>query len=444
MTDVQRAKLAALLDSVRATNRFYQAKLATVTFDAATDPIERLPFTTRDEIQRDQSENPPYGTNLTFPLERYTRLHQTSGSNESGRPLRWLDTADSWAWWQRCWSTIYDAANVTAAERLVFPFSFGPFIGFWSAFESAAQRGCFCLPAGGMTTMARLCYLLDNGATIVCCTPTYALHMAECAAAAGIDLRASAVRGLIVAGEPGGNVSETRAAIERAWGARVFDHAGMTEMGAWGIEAIEQPDGLFVHEHEFIAECVEPSGTRRVAPGELGELVLTNLGRTGSPLIRYRTGDLVRMSKRAVPPSIRNSRSEFQNRSDGAQSPAPQWSWCDGGVLGRADDMLIIRGNNVFPTAVEGIIRSMPEVAEFRIVVSRSGALTEIKLIVERVAAANAASVADRVASTFKDRLHFRPAVEVVEPGALPRFEMKARRLLRHDAAAETRARSEP
>jgi phenylacetate-CoA ligase len=407
----QRRKLAALLDAVRAGNRFYQSRLPDAgEFDPLRDPLECLPFTTRDEIERDQLEHPPYGTNLTFALERYTRLHQTSGS--TGAPLRWLDTPESWEWFKRCWSIGYDAAGVRAEDRIAFAFSFGPFIGFWSAFESAADRGHFCLTAGGMTTSARLRLLLENRATVVCCTPTYALRMAEVAAEERLDLAGSSVRLLIVAGEPGGSIPATRARIEQAWGARVIDHAGMTEMGAWGFEPADSPCGLHVTGSEFITEVVDPKTFAPLADGQVGELVLTNLGRTGSPLIRYRTGDLVRMVH-------------------GVDAAGRPYARCEGGILGRTDEMLVIRGNNVFPSMFEGILRAFTEVAEFRLRVDRSAALAELVIEVEPQGAEAGADLGPRVERAVRDRLHFRPVVRVLPPGTLPRFEMKARRLVR-------------
>jgi len=414
---LQRHKLADLLAQARDSNAFYRHKLAGVDFDPLRDALDRLPLTTRAELEREQRENPPYGTNLTFPLARYCRLHQTSGST-SGAPLRWLDTAESWQWWRKCWGIIYAAAGVRPDDRFVFPFSFGPFVGFWGAFESAVAMGNLCLAAGGMTTSARLRYLLDNAVTFVCCTPTYALRMAEVAADEGLDLAASPVRGLIVAGEPGGSIPATRARIEQAWGARVFDHAGMTEIGPWGFEAVEAPGGLLVMECEFMAEVIDPSTGAAVEDGEPGELVLTNLGRVGSPLIRYRTGDQARL------------------RRD--RETAGRWfAFAEGGVLGRVDDMLVIRGNNVFPTAIEDALRELNEIAEFRLHVEQSGSLCELRIDVEPAAdppdEPARQRLAARIAEHLRARLHFRPQVRVVGRGALPRFEMKARRVERHD-----------
>ena len=412
---LQRRRLADLLSQVCKDNAFYRAKLQGRDFDAAGDPLEHLPFTTRGELQQDQADYPPYGTNLTCDPAKYTRLHQTSGSR--GAPLRWLDTPQSWDWWKRCWGIIFRAADVKPDDRMFIPFSFGPFIGFWGAFESAVALGNFCLPGGGLTTTARLRFLLDHAVTYVCCTPTYALRMAEVAEAEGLDLRASSVRGLIVAGEPGGNIPSTRAMIELRWGARVFDHCGMTEIGPWGFECLEAPGGVHVMENEFIAEVVDPETGRTVADGVRGELVLTNLGRVGSPLIRYRTGDLVSLTR--------------------GRCACGRWfARAEGGILGRIDDMILIRGNSVYPSAVEQIIREFDEIAEFRLEVFTGGSMTQLRIVLEP-SDAGSTGLTERVKSAVRDRLHFAPEVTVAAPGSLPRFELKAKRLVRLDNESE-------
>lgn len=402
MTPHQEQRFHALITEVLPRNRFYARKFAGL---GLTD-FPRLPFTTKDELVADQADHPPYGTNLTYPRERYVRLHQTSGS--SGRPLRWLDTPESWSWLIGCWETKFRVAGVTTADRLLFPFSFGPFLGFWTAFEAAVRRGFFVLPAGGMTSAARLRYLIENEATVVLCTPTYALRLAEVARDEGIDLPASPVRALIVAGEPGGSIPETRARIESAWGARVFDHSGMTETGPVTAECIANPNGLHVLEDDYIPEVIDQATGEPVPPGTVGELVLTNLGRLGSPLIRYRTGDLVRADTRPCP----------------CGSP---WLRLEGGILGRADEMIHVRGNNVYPSALEGLLRRFAEVAEYRIEVEGSAAL---RIEVEP-APGSSSDLVERVAQAVRDAFHFRPEVCAAPAGSLPRFEMKAKRLVK-------------
>ncbi|MCH9032922.1 MAG: phenylacetate--CoA ligase family protein [Planctomycetes bacterium] len=411
---VQRSKLGHALEIILRSNEFYKRKIGGLGFDAARDPLHSLPLTTRGEIQQDQAESPPYGSLLTYPIEKYNRLHQTSGSG--GVPMRWLDTPESWKWWCSCWDTIYQAAGVSKSDRLFFPFSFGPFIGFWGAYDAAVAQGLFAIPAGGMTTSARLRYLLDNGVTVVLCTPTYALRLAEVAASEGIDLPGSAVRALIVAGEPGGSIPATRARIETAWGARVFDHPGLTEVGPWGFECVETPGAVHVLETEFVAEVIDPKTEQPLPDGGTGELVLTNLGRIGMPLIRYRTGDRV---------CLRRER-----------CACGRWfARAEGGVLGRLDDMLIIRGNNVYPAAIEGIVREVPEVAEFRLEVDERASMADLCIQVELTPGAANEEIRARIEAAVRSRLHFRPRVIVMDPGSLPRFEMKAKRLVRRGGA---------
>jgi phenylacetate-CoA ligase len=412
ITPRQAERLAAMFSAILPVNRFYAKKLAGFKSPGGQAPrLAELPFTTKAEIVADQEEHPPYGSNLTESVERYTRLHQTSGTS-TGRPLRWLDTPRSWEWMLECWRHKFAFMRLAADERFFFPFSFGPFLGFWTGFEAAARAGYLCLPGGGMSTAARLRFLLEHQATVVCATPTYALHLAEAARQEGLDLAGSSVRVLIVAGEPGGGIPATRKAIETAWGARVFDHYGMTEIGPVGIECRENPGGLHLVSEACVAEVIDPQSGESLPPDLPGELVLTNLGRWGSPLIRYRTGDLVRIDPNPCPcgrPDIR----------------------LIGGILGRTDDMVYLRGNNLYPAAIEGVIRRFPEVVEFRVTIDRSEALAGLRIEIEPRADAPA-SVTERVARAIRDELMVRPEVTSVSPGTLPRFEMKAKRTIHH------------
>ncbi|MFQ5502862.1 MAG: phenylacetate--CoA ligase family protein [Phycisphaerae bacterium] len=413
---LQRTKLAAMLEAILPDNAFYQQKFASISFNASRDPLSALPFTTRGEIQADQAAHPPYGSNLTFTIDDYCRLYQTSGT--SGTPIRWLDGPRDWDWWKRCWGIIYRAAGVRRGDRFLFPFSFGPFIGFWVGFESAVALGNLCLPGGGMTTRARLRFGLENDVTFIGCTPTYALRMVEVATEEGIDLAASKVRGFIVGGEPGGSIPATRSRIETAWGARLFDHSGMTEIGPYGFECFEAPGGVHIMESEFIAEVIDPKTTEPVGEGEAGELVLTNLGRWGSPLIRYRTGDHVRVTRE--------------------RCACGRWfARMEGGVLGRIDDMFIIRGNNVYPGAIEAILRRFADLVEYRVEVIEGSALAELRIEIEPASEADGLRLAEGVSTAIRDQLNFKPDVRVLEPGALPRFELKARRLVRRRVEAE-------
>jgi len=415
----QLTQLRTLLSALR-TNSFYAAKLVgTGLLDGVASVAEfnaRCPFTTKAELVADQLAHPPYGTNLTFPLERYTRCHQTSGS--TGSPLRWLDTPESWAWMLDNWETVHRQAGTTAADRIFFAFSFGPFLGFWTAFESAQRLGCLVISGGGMTSVARLRAMLDLKATILCCTPTYALHLAEVAAKENIDLGESTIRTLSVAGEPGGSITAVRARLSELWrGARVYDHHGMTEVGPVSYECPARPGMLHVIERAFIAEVVDPATGLPVPAGVQGELILTNLGRTGSPLLRYRTGDLVRCA---------TSSAEHGACACGSRDLA-----LEGGILGRVDDMVVVRGVNVYPAAVEEIIRRVGGVAEYQVRVSRAQALSELTITVEPQPEVAAIELADRLARALESSLALRVPVRLAEPGSLPRYESKARRWAR-------------
>ena len=393
-----------------ASNRFYAERLHAV---RSWDDFARLPFTTKPELVADQAAVPPFGTNLTYPLEQYVRLHQTSGSSGS-RPLRWLDTADSWAWWRRIWAEhIYAAAGVSARDRVFLAFSFGPFVGFWSAFEGSEHLGALTMTGGSMTTEQRLDAIIELGVTVLVCTPTYALRLAEVAASAGVDLAASPVRLTVHAGEAGASIPATRALIERSYGARCFDHTGMSELGPTGFGC---PTGLGVHliETEFIFEVL-PDGAaplpEATAPAGRGELVATNLGRWGSPVVRYRTGDVVELSCAGC--------------SCGSDLPLAV-----GGILGRVDDMLTVRGVNLYPAQVEDIVRRYPDVLEFQISHRRERHMDEVTLVLEVEAGRYA--VLDVLSAELRKLLGVRVDCRAVDPGTLPRGELKSRRVVRH------------
>ena len=410
-------RLRALLAEVAAHNVFFQRKwkdagAGDVTAIRTLDDFRRLPLTTKQELIDDQQTHPPFGTVLTYPVERYNRYHMTSGT--TGRPLRWLDTPDSWDWWTRCWGFVYRAAGVGPEDRILFPFSFGPFIGFWAGFDAATRLGALAVPGGGQDSVLRLRNLIETSATVLVCTPSYALRLAQVAREQGIDPATTSIRATIHAGEPGANIPGTKRRIEESWGAKCFDHCGMTEVGALGFECISQPGGPHFNESEFIIEVINPLTGEPARDGQ-GELVVTNLGRWGSPGIRYRTGDLVRLN-----PSRCACGRTFVR--------------AEGGILARADDMLIVRGVNVFPSVIEDIVRRYPTVDEFRIEVARRHEMTEIRILLEIDEAAHGGEVCDRTVAAVGDDVRHTVGLRVetaaVAAGTLPRFELKARRVV--------------
>ncbi|MCA9100908.1 MAG: phenylacetate--CoA ligase family protein [Planctomycetales bacterium] len=399
---LQLSRLNTMLDAVLPANAFLGERLAGLKRPVESiDALADVPFTFKaDLLEAHQGHDRAHF--LTYPPERYVRFHQTSGSK--GRPLPVYDTADDWQWWANCWQYTLDAANITTADRALAAFSFGPFIGYWSAWDALAARGTMVIPGGGASSKARLDLIARTGTTALFCTPSYALHLADVAEHEQIDVADSTVRAIVVAGEPGGSLPAVRERIESAWNAVVYDHAGASEVGAWGFPDVERR-GVHVIESEFIPEFLSVETGRPADEGELAELVLTNLGRYGSPVVRYRTGDLVRPSWRG--------------------GGANRFVLLDGGVLGRTDDMMIIRGVNVYPTAVEQILRSFPEVVEYRMTALKEAEMDQLAIEVE-----DRLDAPQRVADELRLRLGLRIGVTCVPVGSLPRFEGKGRRFV--------------
>ncbi|MFC1757999.1 phenylacetate--CoA ligase family protein [Planctomycetota bacterium] len=396
----QLSRLNGLLDRVLPANRFYQAKLGDVSRPIRSlEEFRQLPLTEKDELA---SADCDIAANHTWPVEKYLRYHRTSGTK--GKPMVVLDTLADWQWWIDTWQFVLDAAQIKESDRVAMAFSFGPFVGFWSAHDAIASRGALLIPCGGMDTIGRLDVIQSAKATVICSTPTYAMRLAEVAEENQIDLANSSVNRIIVAGEPGGNIPAVRKRIESAWGARVIDHCGATEVGPWGY-ADSGNRGLRIVESEFIAEFISVDTRQPARDGELSRLVLTTLGRAGCPVIRYQTGDLVRP----------RWDTETENR----------FVLLEGGVLGRSDDMMIIRGVNVFPSSVEQILRTFPSVVEYRMTATKSGQMDALYIEVE-----DDQNDSQQIAKELKLRLGLSVAVRNVEAGTLPRFEAKGKRFV--------------
>ncbi len=400
--EIQLHKLNEVL-AVAKKRPFYANRLGDVSLPLESlERLSELPLLSKDDLLCEQRGRP--AKIFDAAPGDYIRMHQTSGSKGWPMPIR--DTAADWRWWIDCWQYVLDAAEVTAADVAMMAFSFGPFIGFWTANDALVHRGALVVPGGGMSSEARLRMIQDHRCTVVCCTPTYALHLAGVAIENGIDLAASSVRVVIVAGEPGGSVPAVRGRIESTWGARVVDHSGASEVGAWGFGDADG-QGLHVIETEFIAERLRFDEAHLLGTpaddGDEAELVLTNLGRHGGPAIRYRTGDMVR---------------GFRHHD----LPCP-FLWLRGGVLGRADDMLIVRGVNVFPSSVEAVIREVEPSGEYRVTVTRREQMDQLKVEIETTPEKVRA-----LAGHLRDRLAMRIEAVAADAGSLPRFEAKARR----------------
>ncbi len=399
----------AYLDKLRhllaelASNPFYRGRLPRDV--ASLDEFrENVGFTTKDDIVADCRDHPPYGTNLTYPIERYCRFCQSSGSTAG--PLPTLDTPESWDSMLDVWDEVYRHAGVERGQTVFFAFSFGPFLGFWTAFEAATRRGNIAIPGGGLSSQGRLKLLARYGAQALCCTPTYAIRLGEVLADEPAQIRDSIrIRRILVAGEPGGSIPATRARIEALWpGAKVWDHHGMTEVGPVSYQIAEKPECLLVHEDAFFAEVLDSASLTEVDEGNDGELVLTTLNRIARPLVRFRTGDVVHKSRHRGQLCL------------------------EGGILGRADDMTIVRGVNIYPAEVERIVRQFDEVVEFQVIETTRDAMAELEVVIEPKTAEAGRDLAENVQNALANAFSLRIPVKLAEAGELPRFEFKSQR----------------
>jgi phenylacetate-CoA ligase len=389
------APVEDLVEFLRERNSFHRARL---------EGLDEIPLLEKRELVLDQQRHPPFGTNLTYPLDEYVQLHHTSGT--TGPPLRVLDTAEDWAWWRRLFAHMLGVAGVRAPDRVALAFSFGPHVQFWAAKEGLLELGAMAIPLGGMTSVQRLRTMAEVEATSLMCTPTYALRLFEVAMEDRLEGALESVQRVICTGEPGASLGSVRARIEECFDAPCFDHAGLTEVGPFGYPCAEG-GGMHVHDHEFVCEILDPEG-RPVPAGERGELVLTPLRRTGFPVLRYRTGDVV--------------------VNTGERCPAGHDDrWLPGGIVGRTDDMVVIRGMNVFPSAIEETVREVSGPGEFRITFySELSGMDEIKLEVEL----SDGGAGRRLQELMRQQLGLRVRVVPVATGVLPRQEGKARRVV--------------
>jgi len=401
-------KLRSIVLNLATTDSFYGTKireweLKVSRLNRIEDFIAQVPFTTKADIQADRAAHPPFGTNLTRAIHQYTRFCQTSGTS-TGEPMAWVDTPESWEAMLKCWQRVFEAAGlVKGRDRIFFAFSFGPFLGFWTAYEAAA-KDFLVIPAGGLSSQARLEAMARYGATVLCCTPTYALRLGELIGeSSGVERMSLRINKIIVAGETGGSVPEVRKRLEKLWDARVFDHHGMTEVGPVSYESEDMPRCLIVMEEAYLAEIVDPKTGEEVPDGECGELILTTLDRTACPLLRYRTGDWVKKK-------LHRGRLVLE-----------------GGIMSRVDDMVVVRGVNVYPSAIEAVVREFPEVIEFMVEQRKVDAMDEIELLVEMDGNV-AKPLLKRIETKLRDTFSLRIPVKLAEPQSLPRHEFKAKR----------------
>ena len=415
MTRLQLRRLREQVAHAARSSPFYRRKLGAARVDPVRirtlDDLRRLPFTTKDELKDNQAKHPPWGDVLAVPLVDVVRVHLTSAT--TGRPLAFLDTAQDWHGFYHSYARSLHAYGVRKSDMVMAAFSYGPWIGYWSGFYAAQDLGCLVYPVGGLSTEQRLDALLTYPITVLGCTPSYALFLAEAAAKKGLDLaKETKLRITWHTGEPGASIPATKAKIEAAFGVRAYDLPGLTEIAAWGFECDARAGLTHVHEDYVYPEVLDEQD-RPVKPGERGELAFTSLYRKAMPLLRYRTRDVVQLADRRCP--CGRTLVAFE-----------------GGVLARLDDMKKVRGIIVYPRRIEELVRPHRDVDEFQIVFRRVDGLDDILLRLDpspALALAERERLREALARDLQLGLGIRVSVEVGEPGSLPRWDHKARRV---------------
>jgi phenylacetate-CoA ligase len=418
---LQLLKLQRMTEFAYANSPFHRARLDAAGFRPeqlrTLDDLRRIPYMTREEWMASIAETPLFGNLAATDSANAIRYHLTSGT--SGRtPIRVLDSTKDWEWIAEMWCYGFWGFGVRPEDIVYFAFGYGSFIGFWGAHYACEKIGALVIPGGAQTTEARVKQIVEMGVTTVCSTPTYALRMWQQATEMGIDLaRESKVNRVILSGEPAGSIPAVKRQLEEAWGAKCGDTAGMTELGTIMIfECANQPGGTHIIEDHYIEEVINPATGEPVGYGELGERVVTSFGRGFIPVLRYRTKDMVL--------KLPHTTCDCGRTGD----------IYDGGIRGRWDDMKLIRGTNVYPRAVEAIVREHDSVDEFQIYIWRAEDIRdEITIKVELKPGRDGdwlqldRDLARELAATHEN-LRFN--IERMEAGSLPRFELKAKRLV--------------
>lgn len=378
------------------------------------EDVAKVPKVEKSMMRDVQRKAPfPYGDALCVPLDEVTEFRQTSGT--TGQPVYQADTWQDWEWWSECWATLLWAQGYRPHDRVFIPFGYNVFVAFWAGHYACEKIGCETVPGGVLDTKARIMKMQEIRATAMMCTPTYALGMADTALnkmsmnpVTDLD-----VRRITCAGEPGALIPSTKKRMQDVWGAKVFDHVGATEIGAWGFECADQPGALHVNEAMFLAQIEDmETGEPITESGKPGKLVITALDRIAQPCIRFDSKDIV----------------EF---TDEQCSCGRTYRLVPGGVIGRADDITKVKGVLLAPSAIEDVVRSMPGLGdEYEVVVERRGDLDHILIKVELAQGAENAEKAmeTRLSTELRVRTNLGYEIQIHPYGSLPRFEVKARR----------------
>jgi phenylacetate-CoA ligase len=376
--------------------------------------LRRLPLTRKSDYVAGLAAAPPFGSLAAVAPGEAVRVHFSSGTTALPAPVLWTQPdIDRWA---DLYARYLYAQGLRRGDIFQCMFNYAWFVGGLGATLAAQHLGALVIPASSGDTERQIETIFQYGSQCVIGTPSFMAHMAEAAEKLGRDLTQSKVKMVCVGGEPGASIPGTREKLERAWGAKMFDCYGALECQPIGWDTALQLGPTLAEDFIYV-EVLHPDTHEPVADGERGVLVLTHLDKQACPLVRWWTGDMVVRDSSVAPDGRTHAR-------------------LSGGVLGRADDMLIIRGVNLFPTAVEDIVRAFPGLSnEYVLVIDSSlkdpktGFLTGVKLRVEPDAKA-APDLGERLSHRLREKLQVRFEVEVVPAGTLPRTVHKAKRVI--------------
>ena len=377
------------------------------------DDIRHIPTVEKSMMRDIQRKDPfPYGDTLCVPPDEVSEYHQTSGT--TGQPVYQADSWQDWEWWSECWSYILWAQGYRPSDRIFFPFGYNVFVAFWAAHYAAEKIGAEVVPGGVLDTQARILKIQETKSTAMMATPTYVLGMAETARSKmGIDPASLTISKITCAGEPGASIPTTKNRMQDAWGAKVYDHAGATEIGAWCYECEEQSGGLHVNDGFFLVEIQDiETGETIEEAGRMGKMIITALDRYAQPCIRFDSKDLIMWASEACP----------CGRS---------FRTIEGGVIGRTDDITKVKGVLLAPSAIEEVVRGIHGLGdEFEVIVDKKADIDQITLRVELIPDSRDKEAS--IKTLLKDQLRLKTnlgyIIEFHEYGTLPRHEVKAKR----------------
>jgi phenylacetate-CoA ligase len=376
------------------------------------EDIRRIPTVEKSMMRDIQRKDPfPYGDALCVTLDEVAEFRQTSGT--TGQPVYQADTWQDWEWWSECWSYILWAQGYRPSDRVFLPFGYNVFVAFWAGHYAVEKIGAEIVPGGVLDTQARILKIQELRCTAMMATPTYVLGMADTARKMGIDPVSLGIRKITCAGEPGASIPTTKKRMEDAWGAKVYDHAGATEIGAWCFECTAQSGGLHVNEAFFLVEIQDvETGEYIEEPGRRGKMIITALDRQGQPCIRFDSKDVIEWSTEPCP-------------------CGRTFRLIKGGVVGRADDITKVKGVLLSPSAIEEVVRGMDGLGnEFEVIVDKDGDIDRIMLKVEIVKGREGER--KQIEARLKDQLRLKTnlgyILEFHDYGTLPRYDVKAKR----------------